>query len=191
VAALTAELGAAVIDADTVTRELTTNDPQLRRAIIAEFGSEVSGDTGELDRRMLGQRVFSDPEALRRLEELLHPLVRLEISRRIHEQANNCGAFVALEAIKLMQSPLALECEVIWVVECAPEVQLERLVKNRHMKPAEAEDRIAATPRFVADVPIVRLENNGSMDELRQAVGFAWKAFSAMVPTASDIPPKT
>ena len=74
---------AGVIDADVVTRDLQRRGAPAYGPVVAAFGPEIVQADGEIDRRALGNRVFADPAALRRLEGIVRPLVRDEIVRRI------------------------------------------------------------------------------------------------------------
>jgi dephospho-CoA kinase len=73
--------GAAVVSSDEIVHQLLRVDPEVRGAIVERFGDEVVGEDGEIDRAAIAERVFADPEALRFLEELLHPRVAAEYLR--------------------------------------------------------------------------------------------------------------
>jgi dephospho-CoA kinase len=135
--------GVVVIDADRVARDvLAAGTPELD-AVYARFGAELRGPDGELDRAALGRAVFTDPEALRDLEAIVHPAVRPRIIAAL-EAAKIAGASaVVIEAIKLVEGGLVDLCDEVWLVTCAPDVQLERLVGRGSPEP-EARERIAA-----------------------------------------------
>ena len=132
-----------VIDADRVARDvLAAGTPEIA-AVYARFGDELRGRDGELDRAALGRIVFTDPASLRDLEAIVHPAVRPRILAEV-DAARVAGAVaVAIEAIKLVEGGLADMCDEVWLVTCAPDVQLERLVA-RGMGAEDARDRIAA-----------------------------------------------
>jgi dephospho-CoA kinase len=135
--------GVVVIDADRVARDVLAADTPETGAVYARFGGELRGPDGELDRAALGRIVFNDPAALRDLEAIVHPAVR----PRIVAEADAAGAAgavaVVIEAIKLVEGGLAALCDEVWLVTCAPDVQLERLV-GRGTGADDARDRIAA-----------------------------------------------
>lgn len=135
------ELGATVIDADKLVHRLMDQGGAAYQAIVAEFGKFILDERGQIDRRRLGKLAFAVPEVLTRLEEITHPAVRQEITRRI-EQATT--AVVAIEAIKLFESGLADQCQATWVVTSRPEVQLKRLVERRKLTPEQAQQRLKA-----------------------------------------------
>jgi dephospho-CoA kinase len=143
-----ADLGVHVVDADRVSRAVTSPGHPAHDLVLRRFGAAVAGPDGALDRAALGRIVFSDPAALRDLEQIVHPAVRPRIVEAI-EAAEAAGApAVAIEAIKLVEGGLAATCDQVWLVTCEPATQLERLVA-RGMPAADAEQRIAAQAGLV------------------------------------------
>jgi dephospho-CoA kinase len=170
---LAAERGALTVDADRVVHELLDGDTEIQEAVAEEFGPEVSRSDGRIDRAALGQIVFGDEEKLRRLEALLHPAVRLEIARRI---ASAGAPVVMVEAIKLLEGPLADVCDQVWVTACARAVQLERLRVCRGLEEAAAVARVDAQPpqdEKVSRADVV-IDTNGSMPETVAQFEAAW-----------------
>lgn len=102
VAARFAELGATVVNADTVAREVVVKGETALDAIRAHFGEDIVLPNGELDRRKLREIIFNDPAQKKWLEELLHPIIRL----RIVDQLN-----AAKSAYAILESPLLLETD--------------------------------------------------------------------------------
>lgn len=170
------ELGAHVIDADAVTRQVMRRGEPAFDAIVEAFGRDVLGPDGELDRAALAQRVFSDPAALRRLEEIVHPAA---VARVREEIAGTAAPVVVVEAIKLLEAGMARElCDAVWVVDAPEEVCIARLAAGRGISAEEARRRLAAqTPqaekRAAADVVI---DNSGDLEETRRQVMDAWNA---------------
>ena len=170
------ELGAdPVIDADTVVHELYATSRPLQEAIAAAFGADVRRPDGSIDRRVLGARVFGDPDRLRRLEALVHPATRQAVSARL--EAAPDGSLAVVDAVKLLQGGLAELCTERWWVTADPAVQLRRLTRNRKFTQAEAEQRLAAQPRlndwrYLIDRVI---DNSGTRDETRRQVEGAWR----------------
>jgi dephospho-CoA kinase len=89
---LLGELGAETVSADEIVHDLLAEDRTAISRVVEQFGDDVRGERG-VDRRTLGRKVFGDPEALRDLEDILHPLVRRETQRRI--AVSEAGLFVA------------------------------------------------------------------------------------------------
>lgn len=187
VLALLAERGAETIDADRVYHELIRGGSPLRLAIAAHFGADIAVADGEIDRRKLGAIVFADPEKLSELERITHPAVLAEIERRI---ARSSAAVVAVDAVKLFEGSLARRCDRIWLVVCASEVQLARLMTRNTLSREEAERRMAAQPPRgdkVARSDVV-IDNSGSPAEMRDQVAAAWAAAFAEAPSVRRSP---
>jgi dephospho-CoA kinase len=123
------ELGAVTIDADEVAREVVEPGGGLD-AVIGEFGEAVRAADGSLDRSALGRIVFADPEALRRLEAIVHPAVRPRIEARLRDAATAAAPAVVIEAIKLVEGGLAALCDEVWLVTCPPGEQRERVAER-------------------------------------------------------------
>ena len=143
VAGWLAERGAAIIDADQLTRSIMTPGSPVTDAIIARFGGDYRLADGSLDRAALGHLVFADPDRLAELEAIVHPAVaRLEQDAIRAADALRPAAIV-IEAIKLVEAGHAGWCDEVWLVACDPEVQLARLI-GRGMSESDARQRIAA-----------------------------------------------
>lgn len=177
VAGWLAERGAVVINADVVAREVSAPGEPAHDAVLAVFGDAVRTD-GALDRAALGRIVFRDPDALRRLEAIVHPVVRTRILADI-ESAEQTGApAVVIEAIKLVEGGLAAICDEVWLVTCDPVVQRERVV-DRGATVEDADRRIAAQEGLVARVrPVATrvIDTSGPLADARARVAAAWAA---------------
>ncbi len=179
VLSMLAELGAHVIDADEVTRQLQEPGRPVYNGIVKTFGPEyLQYPDGPLDRARLGARVFSDPEQLERLELIVHPAVRGEVFGWLEQIAaqSNTPQVAVLDAIKLLEGGWKTHCDAIWVVVCTPEQQLERLIRKRGMSEHEARQRIAAQPSQEARLEHadVIIDNSDMLDETRLQIETAW-----------------
>jgi len=182
IARMLRDLGAHVIDADAVAHDLERKGAPVYDAIVAAFGGSILRADGEIDRAQLGVRVFSDPQALRRLEAIVHPAVGKAIEKRLSDlpRARPISDFrtvVVIEAIKLIEAGLHQRCDALWVVTCRPGLQLDRLMRTRGLNEADARLRIVAQPpqsdkAVLADMLI---ENNGTVDELGAQVKHHWE----------------
>lgn len=175
---LAAEHGALVIDADRVVHELLQRDEDIQAAVVVAFGPEVRLPDGRIDRAAVGRIVFGDEQALRRLEDILHPAVREEIARRV---ATSEAPIVMIEAIKLLEGPLAAVCDQVWVTTCSRATQLERLRVCRGMDDASAVARVEAqSPQEEkigrADVVI---HTDGLMSATQEQFEVAWSNLSS------------
>lgn len=176
-----ADLGAQVIDADRIAHEVMEPGQPAYAGIVAAFGSDIAPEGGPIDRRRLGEIVFANPDALARLEALVHPAV----GRRITELVVRSSApVVVIEAIKLLESGLSLRlCDEVWVVTATRAAQLSRLMQSRDLSHDEAVLRIDAQPSQdvkIAQADVV-IENDGDLDALCQSVERSWRATSAAV----------
>lgn len=182
VAAWLGELGAVVIDADRVAHQVTAPGSPAVEAIAAEFGEALVGDDGALDRAALGRVVFADPEALRRLEAIVHPAVRPVILDAIAVAQREGAPVVAVEAIKLVEGGLAELCDEVWLVTCDPGVQLERVrarATARGLSSVDAEARIAAqgdVPARLAPFATRIVDTSGDPEPTRTVIVEAFAA---------------
>jgi dephospho-CoA kinase len=178
------ELGAQTIDADKVTHQVQQPGTETYAAIVAAFGEGVlSAPGGPIDRRALGAIVFADPARLRALEQIVHPAVRAAIRAWLGEvagaaAARGARAVAVIDAIKLIESSWASECDAIWVVTCAPAQQVERLMRTRGLSEAEAKARIAAQPPQASRLAhaTVVIDNSGPPEAAAAQVRAAWAA---------------
>jgi len=171
-----AELGATVIDADTVARGVTAPGEPAHDEVLRHFGPAVAAPDGTLDRAALGRIVFADPARLRELEAIVHPAVRPRILDAIARAQRDGAPAVALEAIKLIEGGLAGLCDQVWLVTCDTAAQRERLA-GRGTGPADAEQRIAAQAGLVERLrPAATrvLDTSGPAAETRAAVVIAF-----------------
>jgi dephospho-CoA kinase len=174
VAARLAELGAIVIDSDRLAREVVEPGTEGFERVVAEFGTGVVGPDGGLDRAALARQVFTDPDARKRLEAIVHPLVRDKSAAIV--AAAPPGSVLVHDVPLLVEANLAAMYECVIVVLASEATRLARLVGQRGMPEEDARARIAnqATDeqrRAVADIVI---ENDGSLEELRAEVDAAW-----------------
>lgn len=175
VSAELARLGAVVIDADRVARDVVAPGTPGLAAVVEAFGADVLTPSGSLDRAALGRRVFADRAALRRLGEITHPLIKAESARR--QAAAPADAIVVHDVPLIVENRLADAYDLVVVVGASEDLRLDRLVRERGMTPEDARARIRAQAtdaerRAVADV---WLDNSGTVDELLRAVDAVWR----------------
>ena len=149
VAGWLAARGAAVIDADDLTREIMAPGTPVADAIVARCGAEYRRPDGSLDRAALGRLVFADPVRLGELESIVHPAVADLLEGSIRTADSRGPAAIVLEAIKLVEAGHAPWCDEVWLIICAPETQLARLT-GRGMDEPDARQRIAAQAASLA-----------------------------------------
>lgn len=175
VARLLAELGAVVIDSDKIAREVVEPGTEGLKAVVAEFGTQVLGPDGRLDRPALGQIVFSDAAKRETLNAIIHPLVRTR-SAQLQEEAE-AGAILVHDVPLLVENDLATLYDLVIVVDVAPRTQLDRLARSRGMSEEDARARQAAQASReqrleAADIVI---DNDGPLEELEPQVLRVWE----------------
>jgi dephospho-CoA kinase len=182
------ELGARVIDADSVARDVTPPGSAELAAVVATFGPGVLRADGSLDRAALGGIVFTDAAALARLEAIIHPAVRPRILALIADAEASAAPAVVIEAIKLVDGGLAALCDEVWLVTCDPADQLVRLAA-RGANPADSDARITTQSDLVAQLAphATRiLDTTGARPAARDRVIAAWSAAIGTPPPRSD-----
>jgi len=167
------------IDADHVVHELYLPGQTLPGKLAQAFGPGVLDSAGGVDRRALGDIVFNSPERMRQLEAIVHPLVREALLDKI--RALGPDDIGALDAVKLIESGYAPFCHGLWIVTCPPEIQLQRLMEQRGLSEEDARARLASQPPIEEKLPLATavIHNDGSLEDLRQQVTDAWRAFKA------------
>ncbi len=168
------ELGAEHIDADRVAHRVMAPGGAAYDDVVTAFGPDILRANGSIDRQALGAQVFTDADALTRLEACVHPAVREAVARQIDHSA---APVVVVEAIKLLESGMAEDYDTVWVTTCPREVQRERLMTFRQLPRSEAEQRIDAQPpqeEKIARADVV-IETTGTLAETRLQVQAAWR----------------
>lgn len=178
VAALLADRGAVVIDADRVSREVVEPGTDALAEIVGAFGDEVLSADGSLDRAAMARIVFNDDEARTRLESIIHPRVGASILERVTAHRDT-DAVVVLD-VPLMaesRSGSASLAEVIVVVDAPDGVRLDRL-ERRGMDRDDARARMAAQASREERLALADhvVDNGGDLDALRAAVDELWTA---------------
>ncbi|HEX8779823.1 MAG TPA: dephospho-CoA kinase [Nocardioides sp.] len=174
VSAILAELGAVVIDADLLAREVVAKGTPGLDAVVAEFGDGLLTPDGDLDRPAMGRLVFADDGARRRLEVIVHPLV----FERIVALEGGAGEHdVVVHDIPLLaESGRADTFDAVIVVDAPEELQVERMVRDRGWSEEEARSRIAAQATRETRLAVAThvIDNTGSVEQLRERVVDVW-----------------
>jgi dephospho-CoA kinase len=172
------ELGGNVIDADQLARDVTGPGEATLPEIRARFGDAVFASDGSLDRAAMADVVFEDAAALADLEKIVHPAVRRRLERDLGSAARSDAPFVAVEAIKLVEGGLADRCDEVWLIECSPESQRERMAArgadptdtDRRLR-TQGEDLVARlSAQLNGRVRYRRLSTDGSVGDTRERV---------------------
>jgi dephospho-CoA kinase len=192
VSAALAERGALIVDADAIAREVQAPGSPVLAKLAERFGSDVLQADGALDRPALASIVFSDPDALKDLNAIVHPAIGAETNRRVLA-ARDTDRVVVLDIPLLTENPRP-GLQGIVVVDVPEDTQVERLVRFRGFDEADARARIAkqasreqrlATASFVVD-------NSGDLDALAPQIDSLWQWLTALpqLPPDFQLPPR-
>lgn len=176
VAQMLKDLGATVIDADEAARAVVEPGTPGFQQVVETFGERYVKD-GRLDRAALAELVFNDPDALRRLNEITHPLVRQWMAERQQEAADRGERRVVLDIPLLFESNLQDAFPTILLVWAPPDVQVKRLIEGRGFTEPDARARVAA--QLPIDGKRARashvIDNSGSPEDTRRQIEQAWR----------------
>ena len=184
VARLFEELGAHVVDADAIAREVVEPGEPALDAIVAEFGPDVVTEAGALDRAAMAAIVFSDRDRLAALEGITHPAIRDRIERRLAEHAgadDGDRRTVVLDHPLLVETGLADELDVVVVVTAPEDLRVARLSEGRGIDEDDARARMRNQAgdeqrRAAATHVIV---NDGDLEDLEARVRAVWLSVTA------------
>jgi len=171
-----AELGAAVIDADEAAQETYKPHNQAWQEIIDTFGTEVLHPNGEINRVKLAQLVFSSPEALAQLNEIVHPKAYQLVKEKIESYRRLGTKAVALEATLLIEATWTTLVDEVWLVIASPEIALQRLTRH------PGADRNQILARLKSQTPAEDkakhadeiIHNEGDFTRLREKITELW-----------------
>ena len=142
VAGMLSELGAAVIDADTIVHDLYKKDPECRRRLIDIFGRGILNSSGNIDRRRVAEIVFKDSHAMDKLNAAVHPLVTRELNARLAELRRKHAKTAVIEAPLLLEAGWEHIVDEVWVVTAPRSVICRRLHLKNKMTADEVLTRI-------------------------------------------------
>ncbi len=166
------EYGASVCQMDETARELQRRGTPCFERIVREFGREVVGEDGELDRAALGKIVFEDAGKLERLNEIVHPEVLLKVRRDIREKAKENVRLYVVEAALLPVAGREL-CDELWYVYVDERVRRERLSRSRGYTEEKTTQMIASQPgeEIFRKACTVVIDNSGTFEDTKRQIG--------------------
>jgi dephospho-CoA kinase len=179
-------LGAVIIDADVIVRELQQPGQPLVTELTEHFGAGILRADGSLDRPSLAALAFGNADALASLNRIVHPAVGREMTQRIDEQFDT-DHVVVLDIPLLAENPRQGLAATI-VVDCPVEVAVERLVTMRGFTREDAEARVAAQASREKRIALAThvLHNDGSLQHLHRQVDRLWQALQSLPPTTAE-----
>ncbi|MBI4488969.1 MAG: dephospho-CoA kinase [Deltaproteobacteria bacterium] len=177
VASLLSELGARIIDADELAREVVKPGREAWQDIVEAFGTEILREDKTIDREKLRKIVFRDPKARKRLESITHPHIRTLAQQRIQNLAAEGAGIIVYEAPLLFENQVHLWLRPVILVACDLATQKHRLRERDGLNEEEIQQHLKAQmsleeKRKLADFII---ENNGDLEELRRKVQEVWE----------------
>lgn len=186
VSSLLAERGAVIVDADQVVRDVQQPGSPVLAKMAERFGPQVIAADGSLDRAAVAAVVFSDPDALKDLNKIVHPAVGLEMNRRVMAERDT-------DRVVVMDIPLLTEnpregLQAVIVVDVDPEVQVVRLVQGRGFDETDARARIAkqATREQRLATATHVVDNSGTLDDLVPQVDRLYAALTGLPQLPAD-----
>lgn len=180
VSALLTRRGAIVIDADLIVRELQQPGQPAFIKIVEMFGSSVLATDGSLNRATIAAEVFKDKQALQKLNDLVHPLVREEMNLRV-ERHRNSDKVVVLDIPLLVENPRK-GLDGVLVIDLDSEIAVSRLVEQRKMSVDDARARVNAQSTREQRLAIANhvIDNSGDRVALERQVEIAWSWITSL-----------
>jgi len=180
VSRLLADRGAIIIDADLIVRELQQPNGEIFNQMVEMFGDSVVADDGSLNRGAVANEVFKDKGILKKLNELIHPVVRRVMNERVKSYSDT-SKVVVLDIPLLVENPRE-GLDGVVVVDLDPDIAVERIVEQRKMNIDDAKARVANQSsreqrRAIANFII---DNSGDRKALDLQVDAAWSWINAL-----------
>ena len=180
------ELGAVIIDADKVGHEAFEPDTEAWREVVAAFGRQILTPNGEIDRNRLGEMVFANPQALARLNKIMHPRIYARVKALIEEYRRQGVGVVVLEAPLLVDVPLLMmkagepslldEVDEVWVTVAPESTVLKRLKKKLGL--SESQSLVRLRSQLSSEEKIkhadVVIDTDCRLDELKAKIKELW-----------------
>ena len=182
VAGFLADAGAAILDADAISRSLTQVGGRAIPALLAEFGEDMITAEGALNRDAMRHLVFTNPDSKRQLESIIHPLVALVLQEQAQtaiEQGKTCLVYdvpLLVEGIARWRS----QVDKICVVDCLPETQIQRVIARSQLSRSEIErimSQQATREQRLACADVVILNEGLDLLQLQAKVHEMWASF--------------
>ena len=169
-------LGAVIIDADKLGHEVYLPNTEGLKEVVSEFGQDILMSNGEIDRRVLGSKVFGNPEAMSKLNDIVWPKIKQKVTMLIEENSKLDAEVLVLDAAVLIEAGWTSVVDEVWVVTASINQIIERLESRNNISKEQAMSRINSqmTPEQRIEYADIVIENNGSLDELISQVQNIW-----------------
>lgn len=172
VAKMFEELGATLIDADSLAHQVYSPGTPLATELLRRYGNEIKDSQGGIDRKALGKIIFRTPEERRWLENKTHPATRKKIAEQIQEARARHAPLVLVEAALHVETGYYKEFDGLIVVHADPQIQIQRLQARDGMSREEAEQRLKnqMTGQEKESLADWVIDNNGSLKDTKKEV---------------------
>ena len=183
VARFLAEQGAVIVDADKVGHEVLSANSEVKQQLIATFGSDIITNSGEIDRKKLGDIVFTNSEARARLNQTIHPAIHGTVKAQLEEYRQQGVAIVVIDAALLLDAGWTPLMDAVWVT-VAPEATIIRRLRERTgLSEAESQARIQAqlsSAERIKHADVV-IDTDCNLDELRLKIKELWQRLQSTI----------
>lgn len=169
-------LGAVVIDLDGLGHDVLKKSGEVYKQLLSAFGEDILASSGEIDRARLGKIVFNSPEALKRLNKIVHPVIDKKVEEEIEKNRCKGVKAVFLEAAAILEAEKTWQVDELWVIT-TPEADIIRRIKDR-----PDYNEMIAKSRIRAQMPNserikkadVVITNDGTIEQLKNKVEVEW-----------------
>jgi len=172
-----AQLGAEVIDADQVGHEAYTPQSEAWHNVVGAFGKEILDSNGEIDRKKLGAIVFSNPDQLSCLNQIMHPLMARTVAGKIEDLRGQGVEVVVVEAALLFEAGWDSLVEEVWVTDSSEDLVIQRLSERNGLTQEEARKRISSQmdrSERLSRADLV-IDNSGDIAAMESAIDKMWE----------------
>jgi len=176
-----AELGAVILDADKIGHEVFKPNTEAWHEVVAAFGRQILTPSGEINRKKLGELVFSQPESLLRLNQIMHPQIYNIVKAQIEEYRRQGVDVVVLESAILIEANWTSLVDEVWVTVAQEAMVLKRLKEQRGLEEEQTLARIRSqlsSEEQIKHADVV-IHNNGDLDEVKAKVKELWERLHA------------
>lgn len=178
-----ADLGAVVIDADKVGHEVFKPGTKAWQEVVDAFGQGIISAGGTIDRRKLGEIVFSNPGARAKLNQVMHPLIYEQIKSRIEEYGRKGVDIIIVEAPLLLEVGWKSLVDEVWVTSASEATVIKRLKEQKGLPEAQSLARIRAQltdEERIRQADVV-IDTDCALDELKERVEALWRKLRSRI----------
>lgn len=177
VSAMLEQLGAAIIDTDIIARKIVEPGQPAWQDIVAAFGKSCLLPDGHINRKLLGEIIFTDDHKRRILEKITHPHIQNTAIQALQAAAQQGIKIAVLDAPLLIEVGWQHMVQAVWVVYVDAETQIERLMRRDHLERSQALARIGSqmSLREKLSYATVVIDNSGNLEATQKQVFAAWQ----------------